>query len=386
MRQGDRALVVLEDGTTFEGTSFGDFGERTGEIVFNTSMTGYQEILTDPSYKGQIVIMTYPLIGNYGVNAEDMESEMPQVEGFVVKEYSEYHSNWRGKTSLRAFLEKYEVVGIEGVDTRALTRHIRTAGAMKAIISTEDLSRRRLLEKVKVTPSLIGRDLVREVTCTKPYCWSPAPNEDQWLRTLPDENPNPVHRDAVFSVVAMDFGLKRSILKMLHAHGCTITVVPAYTSAGEILSYGPDGIFLSNGPGDPEGVPYAVDTAKALISQKPIYGICLGHQILGLAMGGKTFKLKFGHRGANQPVKDLKTDRVSITTQNHGFCVDMTSLDKRAIEVTSINLNDGTLEGMRHRWLPVYSVQFHPEASPGPHDAGYLFQDFVQDMAESKNA
>jgi len=385
VRQGHRALVVLEDGTSFEGTSFGSFGERTGEIVFNTSMTGYQEILTDPSYKGQIVTMTYPLIGNYGVNAEDMESETPQVEGFVVKEYSEYYSNWRGKTSLRAFLEKYNVVSIEGIDTRALTKHIRTAGAMKAIISTEDVSRNRLLEKVKGTPSLIGRDLVREVTCTKPYCWSPDPNEDQWLHTLPDKNSNPILRDAVFSVVAMDFGLKRSILKMLHAHGCAITVVPANTSAGEILSYGPDGIFLSNGPGDPEGVPYAVDTAKELLGQKPIYGICLGHQLLGLAMGGKTFKLKFGHRGANQPVKDLKTGRVSITTQNHGFCVDTNTLDKRAIEVTAINQNDGTLEGMRHRWLPVHSVQFHPEASPGPHDAGYLFRGFVEDMTERKN-
>ncbi|NIQ38913.1 MAG: glutamine-hydrolyzing carbamoyl-phosphate synthase small subunit [Proteobacteria bacterium] len=379
-------MVVLEDGTSFEGTSFGSFGERTGEIVFNTSMTGYQEILTDPSYKGQIVTMTYPLIGNCGVNPEDMESDLPYVEGFVVKEYSDGFSNWRGRMSLGAFLKDHHVMGVQGVDTRALTRIIRTAGAMRAIISTEDLDHKRLLEKVRDAPTLIGRDLVKEVSCVSPYRWDPGFGDDRWDPLRPEEGFPPVIGDREFSVVTMDFGVKRNILKMLHALGCVITVVPANTSAEEILSYDPDGVFLSNGPGDPEGVPYAVDTVKELLGRKPIFGICLGHQILGLVMGARTFKMKFGHRGANQPVKTLKTERVNITTQNHGFCVDAASLDQNVIETTAVNLNDGTLEGMRHRWLPVYSVQFHPEASPGPHDAGYLFQSFIEDMARGRNA
>ncbi|NIO05187.1 MAG: glutamine-hydrolyzing carbamoyl-phosphate synthase small subunit [Proteobacteria bacterium] len=379
-------MVVLEDGTSFEGTSFGGFGERTGEIVFNTSMTGYQEILTDPSYRGQIVTMTYPLIGNYGVNVVDMESSAPQVEGFIVKEYSESFSNWRGQISLGDFLKEHHVVGVEGIDTRALTKRIRTVGAMKAIISTEVLNTKNLLEKARASPSLIGRDLVREVTCQKPYRWHLDPERDGWSTVSPEVGSPLGDGEALFSVVAMDFGVKRNILRMLQAQGCAITVVPADTSAEKILSYNPDGIFLSNGPGDPKGVPYVVDTVKDLLGQKPIYGICLGHQILGLVLGGKTYKLKFGHRGANQPVKNLKTGRVSITTQNHGFCVEIDSLDQRVTEVTSINLNDGTLEGMRHRWFPAHSVQFHPEASPGPHDANHLFSEFVQDMAKGKNA
>jgi carbamoyl-phosphate synthase small subunit len=379
-------MVVLEDGTSFEGISFGSFGERTGEIVFNTSMTGYQEILTDPSYKGQIVTMTYPLIGNCGVNPEDMESDAPQVEGFVVKEYSDGFSNWRGRMSLGAFLKDHDVIGVQGIDTRALTRLIRTAGAMRAIISTEDLDQKTLLEKVRTAPTLLGRDLVKEVSCVNPYRWDPGSGDDRWGPLPSEEGFPPVIGDGEFSVVTMDFGVKRNILKMLHALGCVITVVPANTPAEEILSYDPDGIFLSNGPGDPEGVPYAVDTVKELLGRKPICGVCLGHQILALVMGAKTFKMKFGHRGANQPVKSLKTQQVSITTQNHGFCVDIASLDQKVIAITAVNLNDGTLEGMRHRWLPIYSVQFHPEASPGPHDAGYLFRGFIEDMARGRNA
>jgi len=386
MREVHPAMLVLEDGTSLEGSAFGGHGERTGEVVFNTSMTGYQEILTDPSYKGQIVTMTYPLIGNYGVNPEDMESRCPHVEGFVVKEYSRVFSNWRGRASLGAFLKEHNIIGIQGVDTRALTKHIRTAGAMRAIISTEDLNKRSLLEKVRTAPGLIGRDLVREVTCSSPYRWVPPSEEDPWVSVSHSGKPLCLDGDQSFSVVAMDFGVKHSILRILHSHGCTITIVPATSSAEDILSYQPDGVFLSNGPGDPEGVPYAIDTVKELLGQKPIYGICLGHQILGLALGGKTFKLKFGHRGANHPVRDFKTDRISITAQNHGFCVDIDSLDKDLVEITHINLNDGTLEGMFHRRLPLYSVQYHPEASPGPHDAQYLFRGFVEDMSKEKNA
>jgi carbamoyl-phosphate synthase small subunit len=379
-------MVVLEDGTHFHGTAFGSLGESTGEMVFNTSMTGYQEILTDPSYKGQIVTMTYPLIGNTGVNREDMESATPKVEGFVVREYCKEFSNWRAEESLGSFLEENGVNGVEGIDTRALTKHIRTAGAMRAIVSTTDLNKTRLIEKVKDAPGLIGRDLVKEVTCPIPYRYDPGPGPDPWLPVSPDDRPPVMNGDQVFSVVALDFGAKRNILKILHRLGCEITVVPATSSAEEILSYHPDGIFLSNGPGDPQGVPYAVDTVRELLGQKPLYGICLGHQILGLAMGGSTFKLKFGHRGANQPVKDLKTGRISITAQNHGFCVDLDSLDESLIQVTHVNLNDRTLEGMIHRRLPVYSVQYHPEASPGPHDARSVFHGFLEAMSRERNA
>jgi carbamoyl-phosphate synthase small subunit len=375
-KEAQRAMIALEDGTIFEGTSFGAPGERMGEVVFNTSMAGYQEILTDPSYKGQIVTMTYPLIGNYGVNEDDVESIKPHVEGFIIRENSPIHSNWRAQDSLSRFLKSHGILGIEGVDTRALTKHIRTAGAMKAIISTEDMNMDRLIEKAKASPGLIGRDLVKEVTCLAPYPWESR---------LPAPFPPPfASRDRRHRVIAMDFGVKHNILRLLESLGCDITVVPASTTADEILSLHPDGIVLSNGPGDPEGVPYAIETARELIGQKPILGICLGHQILGLALGGRTYKLKFGHHGANHPVKDLKKGKVSITAQNHGFCVDIDSLSDEEIELTHVNLNDQTVEGMRHRKLPIISIQFHPEASPGPHDALYLFEDFIGMMEPSR--
>jgi carbamoyl-phosphate synthase small subunit len=354
MNPTQKAILALEDGTIFEGRSFGFPGEKSGEVVFNTSMAGYQEILTDPSYKGQIVIMTYPLIGNYGVNEEDIESQGPKVEGFIVKENSALFSNWRGDKSLSDYLIKHRIMGVEGMDTRALTKHIRLVGAIKAILSTEDLNRDHLIKKAKTSPGLIGRDLVKEVTCEKPYEWT--------------------------KVAVLDFGVKYNILRSLRDWNCEVIVLPASSSAESILSYHPDGILLSNGPGDPEGVPYVIETVRQLIGKKPIFGICLGHQLLGLAMGGKTFKLKFGHRGANQPVKDVRTGKVAITSQNHGFCVDPHSLDPDQVELTQINLNDQTLEGMRHKRLPIFSVQYHPEASPGPHDSQHLFGEFIRMM------
>jgi carbamoyl-phosphate synthase small subunit len=375
MRSKQKAILALEDGAVFEGWSFGFLGEKTGEVVFNTSMTGYQEILTDPSYKGQIVTMTYPLIGNYGINQEDIESQGPKVEGFIVKENSSIFSNWRGDKSLSDYLISHCIMGVEGMDTRAITKHIRLAGAMKAVLSAEDLNRDRLIEKAKASPGLIGRDLVKEVTCEKPYEWTNT-NDPQFLNNhLP-----PSTRDIRFKVVVLDYGVKYNILRSLCDWNCEVTVLPASSQAESILSFHPDGILLSNGPGDPEGVPYAIETVRQLIGKKPVFGICLGHQLLGLALGGRTFKLKFGHRGANQPVKDLKTGRVMITSQNHGFCVDPHSLDPEEVELTQMNLNDQTLEGMRHKRFPIFSVQYHPEASPGPHDTQNLFGEFIRMM------
>ncbi|MDD5166425.1 MAG: glutamine-hydrolyzing carbamoyl-phosphate synthase small subunit [Candidatus Omnitrophica bacterium] len=357
------AILALEDGTIFRGKSFGASGERYGEVVFNTSMTGYQEILTDPSYKGQIVAMTYPLIGNYGINKEDIESRGIFLEGFVVKEYSSIASSWRSQKSLGDFLLENNILGIKGIDTRKLTLHIRKAGAMKAILSTQDLDERSLVEKARSSPGLIGVDLVKEVTINHKYAWHKA-------------------KGSKYRVVVIDCGLKYNILAKLLENKCQVTVVPAKTAADEILKMKPDGIVLSNGPGDPAAVSYLIETTKKLIGKVPIFGICLGQQILGLALGGKTYKLKFGHHGANHPVKDLKTGKVSITVQNHGFCVDIGSLNKKDIEITHINLNDNTLEGMRHKKLSIFSVQFHPEASAGPHDAGYLFGEFIKMMEE----
>ncbi len=358
-----KALLVLEDGTCFEGRAFAGKGEVLGEVVFNTSMTGYQEILTDPSYRGQIVSMTYPLIGNYGINPEDVESGKIQVEGFVVREYEPVPSNWRSRMALADYLAGEGILGIEGVDTRALTRHLRLAGAMKGIISTEDLDHRSLAVKAKAAPGLVGRDLVKDVTGRKVYEW-------------PEKGTAGIH------VVAFDFGIKFNIVRSLVARGCRVTVVPAWTSAEEVKVLKPDGVLLSNGPGDPEPVTYAVETIRKLIGRVPLFGICLGQQLLGLALGGKTYKLKFGHRGANHPVKNLRTGRVEITTQNHGFCVDADSIRDSDVEITHVNLNDQTLEGIRHRSLPLFSVQYHPEASAGPHDAAYLFDDFIEMMKE----
>jgi carbamoyl-phosphate synthase small subunit len=359
-----KALLVLEDGRSFEGTSFGATGERSGEVVFNTGMTGYQEVLTDPSYKGQIVTMTYPLIGNYGINEEDAESRSLWLEGFVIGELSSISSNWRSQKDLATYLEENGIIGIQGIDTRALTKHIRTRGAMKAIISTIDGDVDSLVEKACASPGLEGRDLVSSVTCERPY------------QLNGEEGPR---------VVVMDFGVKRSILKQLKIAGCRVTVLPAHASLDEIMEWQPGGILLSNGPGDPDAVKYAIATTKGLLTmgRVPIFGICLGQQILALALGGRTYKLKFGHHGSNQPVKCLKTGKIDITVQNHGFCVDIDSLDGTLIETTHSNLNDNTLEGFEHKELQAFCVQFHPEAAPGPHDARYLFRRFV-DMIKKR--
>ena len=376
-RERQRAILALEDGKVFEGSSFGAAGEHWGEVVFNTSMTGYQEILTDPSYKGQIVTMTYPLIGNYGVNEEDFESTHPWVEGFVVKENCPFPSNWRSQESLGAYLKSHGILGIEGIDTRALTKHIRTVGAMRGILSTEDLDPESLVRKARSSPSMVGSDWVKVVTCPEPYEWGVKEGTGAGLWEWGKGQVADPSVEKKFRVVAMDFGMKHNIVRHLASRGCRVFVVPAETAPEEILRANPQGIFLSNGPGDPAALTYAVATVRALLGKRPIFGICLGHQLLGLAMGGKTYKLKFGHRGANQPVKNLLNGKVEITTQNHGFCVDMDTLPAGQVEVTHINLNDRSLEGMRHRRLPIFSVQYHPEASAGPHDAAYLFDEFI---------
>ncbi len=368
-RYARRALLALEDGTLFPGEAFGASGEAFGEVVFNTALTGYQEVLTDPSYAGQIVTMTYPHIGNYGVNPDDVESARPQVAGFVVREVSRVASSWRAFEELHEYLAEAGVPGITEVDTRALTRHIRSEGAQRGIISTQIAEPLALVERARAGRSIVGLDLAREVTCAEPYRFDAGtPQETR------------------FKVVAYDFGVKRNILRMLARAGCEVTVVPASTTADQVLGLEPDGVFLSNGPGDPEPVDYAAEAVRRLRGRLPLFGICLGHQIMGLACGGKTFKLKFGHRGANHPVKNLATGQVEITSQNHGFAVEASLFEDGEHVLTHVNLNDGTVEGFRHRELPLLSVQYHPEASPGPHDSHYLFQDFISMMAAHRRA
>lgn len=376
-----RAILALEDGRTFEGESFGATGTSVGEICFNTSMTGYQEVLTDPSYRGQIVAMTYPLIGNYGTNALDQESHSPHVRGFVIEELSEIPSNWRSESSLDDYLRHWKIPGVQGIDTRALTRHLRELGAMKACLTTEKISKEEATRRAVEGEGVIGMDYVREVSTKSAYEWDPDSKlSEPWgvATGNVDIAPRPRSLPPIrFRVAAYDYGIKDNILRQLRRHGFGVTVVPAATSAADVLALNPDGIFLSNGPGDPEALGYTHEIVRDLMGKKPIFGICLGHQVLGFAYGGSTFKLKFGHRGGNQPVKDLASGKVAITAQNHGFAVDPKSLPKE-IEVTHINLNDNTVEGMRHKELPIFSVQYHPEAAPGPHDASYFFSQFAE--------
>ena len=387
-----KAILALADGRYYEGIAFGAAGEAIGEVVFNTSMTGYQEILTDPSYEGQLVAMTYPEIGNVGVNPEDVESGRPFMKGFIVKNYTSRPSNWRAAGPLHESMKQHGIVGIQGIDTRSLVRHLRDHGSQEGIISTLSDNPDDLIAKAKASPGLVGLDLVRNVTCAAPYDW----DEGRWelgegykRRAAQTETASKRRsktgsfRAPVFSVVAYDYGIKYNILRNLAESGCRVRVVPAATPAEDVLALNPDGVILSNGPGEPDAFPYAKENVQILIGKKPIFGICLGHQIMGLALGGKTYKLKFGHHGGNQPVMDLTTRKVEITAQNHGFAVDADSL-KGAAELTHVNLNDNTVEGLAHRELPIFSVQYHPESSPGPHDANYLFKRFTDLMAKHR--
>ena len=364
---GRTAKLALEDGTVYTGRAFGATGETFGEVVFNTSMTGYQEVLTDPSYKGQIIAMTYPLIGNYGINADDRESQRPQVEGFIVRELARLPSNFRSQGRLDDYLQEHNVPGLEGIDTRALVRRLRVRGSMNGVLSSTDLDDASLVHKAKNSPHIVGRDLVREVVPPRSFVWSEG-FTNPFVTYLPPRPPT-------HHVVALDFGMKQNIPRCLVQVGCKVTVMPGTATADDVLAQKPDGIFLSNGPGDPAPLTYAIDTIRQLAGKKPMFGICLGHQLIGLALGGETFKLKFGHRGANQPVLNQQTNQVEITTQNHGFAVRLDGLPPD-LEPTHINLNDNTLEGMRHKRWPLFSVQYHPEASAGPHDSGYLFEEF----------
>jgi carbamoyl-phosphate synthase small subunit len=379
-----RAFLALEDGTIYEGDSFGAPGKVAAEICFNTSMTGYQEILTDPSYRGQVVVMTYPEIGNYGVNEEDQEADHPHVSGFVVRELSPVASNWRSRGSLPEYLRKHGIPGLAHVDTRALTKKLRSAGVMKGLLCAGDNlpSPEEAAAEARAWHGMEGSDYVKEVTCKKPYTWDASGAES---RAWQDSNQLVLDPSAGLpgkprhKIVAYDFGIKRNILRRLRQHGFEVTVVPATTPASEVLALNPDGVFLSNGPGDPAALDYVHQIVREIVPQKPIFGICLGHQILGHVFGGKTFKLKFGHRGGNQPIKDLRSGLVSITAQNHGFAVDPESLPTD-VEVTHVNMNDGTCAGLRHKTLPVFSVQYHPEAAPGPHDATPFFEEFSKEV------
>jgi carbamoyl-phosphate synthase small subunit len=381
--QHRHATLALEDGRLFSGRAAGAITRRGGEVVFNTSLTGYQEVFTDPSYAGQIVCLTYPHIGNVGANLEDEESARPYIESLIVREFSQISSNWRSTESAQLYLNRHKIPVIWDIDTRALVRHIRQVGALRGIVSTDGTPAEQLVFEAKQLPSMAGQELASRVTCKKAYGWDKGSVEvaiSPWSEQMGESDAKPEserHR-----VAAFDYGIKQNILRLLVDHNCDVWVVPAQTSAEDVLALKPDGIFLSNGPGDPEPIGYAIENIRKLIGQVPIFGICLGHQLCGLALGGKTFKLKFGHHGSNHPVKNLLTEQVEITAQNHGFAVDPDSLPSREVEITHVNLNDHTNEGMRHKKFPLFSVQYHPEASPGPHDSHYLFTQFTDMMKE----
>ncbi|HEV2314200.1 MAG TPA: glutamine-hydrolyzing carbamoyl-phosphate synthase small subunit [Candidatus Acidoferrales bacterium] len=380
-------MLALEDGRVFKGRAAGASCRRGGEVVFNTSLTGYQEVFTDPSYAGQIVCLTYPHIGNVGANLDDEESARPYIEGLIVRDFSQVSSNWRASETAQAYLDRYKIPAIWDIDTRALVRHIRQAGALRGVVSTDATPAEKLIAEARALPSMAGQELASQVTCAKQYHWERGsiPLAANYSQSLVEKGANggKTAREKRYKVVAYDFGIKQNILRMLVDHGCAVTVVPASTLAEDVLALKPDGVFLSNGPGDPEPITFAVQNIQKLFGRVPIFGICLGHQLCGIALGGKTFKLKFGHHGSNHPVKNLLTEKVEITAQNHGFCVDPDSLPSSDVEITHVNLNDHTNEGMRHRSLPLFSVQYHPEASPGPHDARYLFDQFVTMMKDS---
>jgi carbamoyl-phosphate synthase small subunit len=391
-----RAILALEDGRVFKGRAAGARTRRGGEVVFNTSITGYQEVFTDPSYSGQIVCLTYPHIGNVGTNLDDEESAKPYIEGLITREFSALASNWRSSETAQAYLERYGVPVIWDVDTRALVRHLRDVGALRGVVATDGTSVEKLIAEARALPTMAGLELASRVTSKKQYEWSrgsidlAAAGTDAErasvagvgkLKSAAGPSLGPLYK-----VVAYDFGIKQNILRLLVDYGCDVTVVPAQTSADDVLALKPNGVFLSNGPGDPEPIGYAVGNIRKMLGRVPIFGICLGHQLCGLALGGRTFKLKFGHHGSNHPVQNLRTKKVEITSQNHGFCVDPDSLPASDVEITHVNLNDHTNEGMRHRSLPLFSVQYHPEASPGPHDARYLFDDFIALMHEDSQA
>jgi carbamoyl-phosphate synthase small subunit len=381
-----RAILALEDGRVFKGRAAGARTRRGGEVVFNTSITGYQEVFTDPSYSGQIVCLTYPHIGNVGTNPEDEESAKPYIEGLVVREFSALASNWRSKESAQDYLERHRVPVIWDIDTRALVRHLRDVGALRGVVATDGTAVEKLIVEARALPTMAGLELASRVTSPKQYEWKRGSTELGASGATVDAKSqagSTSEGKPSYKVVAYDFGIKQNILRLLVDHGCDVTVVPAQTSSEDVLALKPDGVFLSNGPGDPEPIGYAVKNIRKMLGRVPIFGICLGHQLCGLALGGRTFKLKFGHHGSNHPVQNLRTRKVEITSQNHGFCVDPDSLPASDVEITHINLNDHTNEGMRHRSLPLFSVQYHPEASPGPHDARYLFDDFISMMNEA---